>query len=366
MSSLVLTLRETLRYRGSIGQWSWVLHRITGLGVVFFLILHVVDTSWAAFYPGLYEKAIAAYQSPLFTIGEFFLVACVVYHALNGLRISIMDSKPELWKHQERAAYAVLAGTVILLVPVFIVMGIHVARHYGSESPFIMPLQEVIIDQLPFAAGMGVAIILAVMLAGLYQAIVKPTVIQGGAKTQGSKVEIFWWSFMRISGVLILPLVFGHLAMTHLLQGVFDLTLANGAIVGVPAISTSFTGQELDTRLANGESLQNGWNDTGTATEFVAERWNHLVGGVTVWRLYDIALLALVTIHGFNGLRYVLTDYTQGTPVLRRAAGYLCVMGALVLLIVGGLALLTTIEPTSIRMADEALRALQASYGYIR
>lgn len=102
MTSLVTTITETLRYRGAIGQWSWVLHRVTGLGVVLFLTLHVVDTSWALFYPALYEDAIAAYQSPLFTIGEFALVACVVYHALNGLRIALFDARPSLWKYQGR------------------------------------------------------------------------------------------------------------------------------------------------------------------------------------------------------------------------------------------------------------------------
>ena len=48
MTSLVLTLTETLRYRGAIGQWSWVLHRLTGLGVLFFLTLHVIDTTRTA------------------------------------------------------------------------------------------------------------------------------------------------------------------------------------------------------------------------------------------------------------------------------------------------------------------------------
>ena len=61
MTSLVLTLTETMRYKGALGQWSWVLHRITGLGVVFFLVLHVIDTSWSVFYPQLYVEAIATY-----------------------------------------------------------------------------------------------------------------------------------------------------------------------------------------------------------------------------------------------------------------------------------------------------------------
>src|SRR6187402_3391684 len=85
LASLVLTLKETLRYRGAIGQWSWVLHRLTGLGVVLFLFLHVIDTSWAVTNPEGYVAAIASYQSPLFTLGEFGLVFAVVYHALNGL-----------------------------------------------------------------------------------------------------------------------------------------------------------------------------------------------------------------------------------------------------------------------------------------
>ena len=58
MTSLVTTVTGTLRYRGQLGQWSWVLHRVSGLGTVLFLILHVIDTSWAAFYPEKYEQAI--------------------------------------------------------------------------------------------------------------------------------------------------------------------------------------------------------------------------------------------------------------------------------------------------------------------
>ena len=115
MTSLVTTVAGTLRYRGQLGQWSWVLHRVSGLGTVLFLILHVIDTSWAAFYPEKYEQAIREYQSPLFTIGEFLLIACVVFHAFNGLRIILLDYKPAWWVHQRRAAMIVFAATLIVL-----------------------------------------------------------------------------------------------------------------------------------------------------------------------------------------------------------------------------------------------------------
>lgn len=338
MASLVLTVRETLRYRGAIGQWSWVLHRLTGLGVVFFLILHVIDTSWAAFYPELYEHAIKAYQSPLFTIGEFGLVAAVIYHALNGIRITIFDAKPELWVHQEKAAWGVLGGTVLILVPVSILMMSHVIRHYSLPDVYIMPLGEVISSQIPFIVGMGVALVFALVLSWLYGLITGSDAPgRSTAKKPRSEVdrtvERFWWSFMRISGVLILVLVFGHLAMMHVIQGVFDLTLAGAPVVGTTEINAS-----------------------GTATEFVADRWNHFVGPVAVWRVYDLFLLGLVTLHGFNGLRYVLTDYTAEWPVVRRAMIFLCTLGAAILLLVGGAALFSTIDITTMAHVQEALR----------
>src|ERR1700687_3031349 len=120
MATLVITITETLRYRGSVGRWAWTLHRIAGLGTLLFLFLHVIDTSWAVFYPQLYVEAIKQYQSPLFTVGEFALVACVVYHALNGLRIVVFDWRPKWWHRQADAARIVLIATVVILVPTFI------------------------------------------------------------------------------------------------------------------------------------------------------------------------------------------------------------------------------------------------------
>lgn len=329
-----MTLTETLRYRGAIGQWSWVLHRVTGLGVVLFLVLHVIDTSWAVFYPGLYEEAIAVYQSPLFTIGEFVLVACVIYHAYNGLRISLFDANPRWWKHQERAAWVVVGATLLTLIPTFIIMFNHVLVHY-QHDPFILPLEKVLQAQLPFAIGIAAAIVGAVLISGVVGMITGNDDAEAKAKP-GSRLERFWWSYMRASGFLIVPLVFGHLAMMHLIQGVFDLTVAGKTIVGTNGLV----------------------NVSGTAVEFVLARWNTSLSGATtglaIWRIYDIGLLLLVTVHGFNGLCYVLTDYTTGNALLKRAAVYLCLIGAVVLLVVGGGALLASIDRDAIVMACES------------
>jgi succinate dehydrogenase / fumarate reductase cytochrome b subunit len=333
LTSLVLTLTETLRYRGKIGQWSWVLHRITGLGVVFFLTLHVIDTSWSVFYPQLYVEAIATYQTPLFTIGEFGLVAAVVFHAINGIRIVLLDYRPRWWKYQRQAALYVFGITIVILIPTFIIMFGAVLKFYNANGQ-VLGLIRVLTAQIPFIAGFIVAIIAALIFGGLVSAIL-PDRRQVSPRFHGSRLEKFWWSFMRISGVIILPLVFGHLALQHLLQGVFDITSAGHAVVG-----TNLT------------------NVSGTSVEYVFDRWSMLVAGVAIWRLYDVALLALTVIHGFNGLRYVLTDYTMGSAWLRRSGIYLCVIASVVLLVLGGMAVLSTINQSALDIALQAAKDL--------
>ena len=343
MTSLVLTVRETMRYRGAIGQWSWVLHRLTGVGVVLFLALHVIDTSWAVFYPDLYVKAIAAYQSPLFTIGEFGLVFAVVYHAFNGIRIVIFDYKPELWRHQAQAAVAVLVVTLLVLTPVFLGMLSHVIDFYFVEHAIAGErLMDVvvfsIIEQLPFIAGFVGVLAAAIVLAAVYS-LISGDSTQRGKYPEASPVERFWWAFMRLSGILIVPLVFGHLALMHVVQGVFDITAA----------------QEVAGTLASNGTI----GPVPSAVEFVYHRWSYAAGGVFVWRVYDMFLLVLVTLHGFNGLRYVLTDYTSFNAFARRTSVALCTLVAAVLLAVGAAALFVPLEKDII---NEAMAATAEIY----
>lgn len=324
MTTLVTTVTETLRYRGKIGQWSWMLHRVAGLGTVLFLILHVIDTSWAAFYPDLYEEAIAQYQSPLFTIGEFFLVACVVYHAFNGLRVILLDSRPEWWQYQQRASTIVWAATVIVLIPVFGLMVGHVLDHYDDDPDFVA-LQEILETQAQFVMGFVVIIVVALVLSAFYGLITRS---KSGFVLPG-RLEATLWSFMRLSGVLILPLVFGHLGLMHVIQGVFDITGSGIDVVGTDAV-----------------------NNTGKAVEFVGERWDMLVAGVAVWRIYDGLLLALVVIHGFNGLRVVVDDYAHH-PLINRALNWSIVFGAVALIVLGVAALIVGVDETAFEIAKD-------------
>ncbi|MFQ5695691.1 MAG: succinate dehydrogenase, cytochrome b556 subunit [Terriglobia bacterium] len=104
-------------YRGGAGQWAWVLHRLTGLGVLLFLVLHVLDTALVLFGPEVYDKVITLYRHPLARLSEVGLAGAVLYHALNGIRITLMDFYPELSDRQQQLLYAVAALFLLLFLP---------------------------------------------------------------------------------------------------------------------------------------------------------------------------------------------------------------------------------------------------------
>jgi len=122
MASLGLTLRESIRYRGRSGHYSWIAHRLSGLAILSFLVIHVWDTANAHFAPHIYSWSIALFKHPLFAVGEIGVMAAVLYHAFNGTRITILDFKPEWWIHQNRSALFVWALFLIIFVPIGIFM----------------------------------------------------------------------------------------------------------------------------------------------------------------------------------------------------------------------------------------------------
>lgn len=78
-------------YRGREGMWSWVLHRITGVAIFFFLLVHILDTALIRVSPEAYDAVIGTYKTPIMGLGEIGLVAAIGLHALNGLRIIAID-----------------------------------------------------------------------------------------------------------------------------------------------------------------------------------------------------------------------------------------------------------------------------------
>lgn len=101
-------------YRGKSGQWAFVLHRITGFLVFMFLLLHVVDVSLVNASPKLYNEVHDLYGNVLLRLFEVGLLAALVFHAFNGLRIVMIDFFPGAIRSEKVMFTIVLFFTVIL------------------------------------------------------------------------------------------------------------------------------------------------------------------------------------------------------------------------------------------------------------
>ncbi|MFI6312623.1 succinate dehydrogenase, cytochrome b556 subunit [Nocardia fusca] len=108
--------RKTL-YRGDPGMWSWALHRITGVTVFFFLFVHVLDTALVRVSPQMYDEAIAIYKTPIVALMEMGLVFCVLFHALNGVRVILVDFWSNGPRYQKQMLWGIIGLLVVLLVP---------------------------------------------------------------------------------------------------------------------------------------------------------------------------------------------------------------------------------------------------------
>jgi succinate dehydrogenase / fumarate reductase cytochrome b subunit len=108
--------------RSQTGAWAWLLHRLTGVGVLIFLLAHIVDTALIGFGPEVYEHALDIYRLPLFKVLEIALVFAVVYHAVNGIRVILVDFWEPGTKYQKQLFWASVAGTAVLFVPAAVIM----------------------------------------------------------------------------------------------------------------------------------------------------------------------------------------------------------------------------------------------------
>lgn len=103
-------------YRGREGMWSWVGHRITGVVIFLFLLVHVLDTSLVRVSPGAYDAVMATYKNPLMALGETALVAAIVFHAFNGLRLILVDFWKQGTKYHRQMLWGVLALWVVTML----------------------------------------------------------------------------------------------------------------------------------------------------------------------------------------------------------------------------------------------------------
>lgn len=288
-------------YRGGTGQLTWLAHRISGVAIIYFLTLHIFETLQLGLGgPAAYEEATAVYRQPWFRPFEFLLVMAVAYHGLNGLRVMLFDYFPRTTRYRKHIFWIGVAIFVVL-TPVLA---------YAMMYRLIgMSLQEIFASTngIGYAAlivlPLGLPILYLLWRGSALSEGRKPILSPSNSSVQptANRFEIIAWQFMRISGLLLVVLVFLHLYIMHLERDIVEVT-----------------------------------------GEFVIERFI----ASPIWIAVDFSMLFLAWLHGLNGVRLVLTDYMKrGAPrrVVLYAIGafgvFWLIAGGLVLFIIPGLAL---------------------------
>lgn len=103
---------------------AWTLQRVTGLLLLFYLFLHIHTISKLSQGPAAFDEAMATFHSPLFKLLEIALLGTVVLHALNGIRITLVDLGVGVQK-QRQLFWIVTVGVGLLVflagaIPMFI------------------------------------------------------------------------------------------------------------------------------------------------------------------------------------------------------------------------------------------------------
>jgi succinate dehydrogenase / fumarate reductase cytochrome b subunit len=101
------------------GMWAWLLFRISGVLLVFYLGAHIIITSMGHFGGSgdgnTYNTLMTAFDHPVAVVLDLCLVAAVLYHALNGVRIILMDLGVGIHRHKI-VFWACMAVAVICFV----------------------------------------------------------------------------------------------------------------------------------------------------------------------------------------------------------------------------------------------------------
>jgi succinate dehydrogenase / fumarate reductase cytochrome b subunit len=111
------------------GMWAWLFHRVSGLVLALYLFAHIwVISRGAAGGADAFDSMFETLESPLFIVLDLALLAAVVYHAFNGIRVILFDLGIAI--RQQKSLWRVVIGASVAVIAVFAVISFsYIASH---------------------------------------------------------------------------------------------------------------------------------------------------------------------------------------------------------------------------------------------
>ena len=99
------------------GMWAWILHRITGLGLVFYILLHTIlmGVSLLSGKEGFDATLSVLMGNPVFELLDIILLGAVLYHGFNGIRILLFDVGIGISVNSQKIIFRVFMGVAAIL-----------------------------------------------------------------------------------------------------------------------------------------------------------------------------------------------------------------------------------------------------------
>jgi len=121
-SRLARAQARLVSYRVSWAQLAWFGHRMSGIGILVYLFLHIVETSTVTLGPEVYDATLGLFRNLPVRLGEIVLMAALVYHSLNGLKVILLDFVPAATTWYRPLTYGVIIATAAAMIPLSLLM----------------------------------------------------------------------------------------------------------------------------------------------------------------------------------------------------------------------------------------------------
>ena len=99
-----------------LGQWAFILNRLTGLGLLVYLFLHLGVLSMLAVGPGAWDGFVSTALTPAFLALDVVLIFGLLFHGLNGLRITLVGLGLVVNRQQALFVALMVFGAIALLI----------------------------------------------------------------------------------------------------------------------------------------------------------------------------------------------------------------------------------------------------------
>jgi succinate dehydrogenase / fumarate reductase cytochrome b subunit len=124
--------------RWGVERYLYILHRLTGLGILGFFLLHIFASSARMYGPESWNAAMQILQNPILKLGEFLVFVAFAFHALNGIRLIFIELGLAVGKAEEPIFpyKSSINNQRPLMVIAMVVAGILIA--FGGVSTFLL------------------------------------------------------------------------------------------------------------------------------------------------------------------------------------------------------------------------------------